>query len=224
VPELPVKLDAVLARAMAKDPAERYPSAGDLARDARAATDGQRATLLEHTVATGRAAPASSGRDAPAPAPAGPRGPAPAPTARLPLAARRRGLIAAALAAVVVVVLAVGGVFGSSSHHAKPITTRVQSTPTPPPAPTTKTYSNSALGVSFKYPASWHPFSLQGSPADFGTGSGKSETRCALEIERGQGPASSSQEARFAFVRERSAIAANVARQYELRGSRPSRR
>jgi serine/threonine-protein kinase len=42
---------------MAKDPDDRYPSAGDLARDALAAADRQRATVREGSVATGRAAP-----------------------------------------------------------------------------------------------------------------------------------------------------------------------
>ena len=62
VPSLPAELDAVIARAMAKDPDNRYASAGDLGRDAIAAAEGQRATLLERSVATGRAAPK---RDAP---------------------------------------------------------------------------------------------------------------------------------------------------------------
>jgi hypothetical protein len=39
-PELPPELGAVLARAMAKDPADRQPTAGGLAREARAAAPG----------------------------------------------------------------------------------------------------------------------------------------------------------------------------------------
>jgi Protein kinase domain len=56
-PALPSALDAVVARAMAKDPAHRYPSAGDLGRAARAAAIGEEETVPERTVAIGAAAP-----------------------------------------------------------------------------------------------------------------------------------------------------------------------
>ncbi len=49
--------DAVIARAMAKDPAERYGSAGDLGRAALAAVRGERVTIAERVVARGPAAP-----------------------------------------------------------------------------------------------------------------------------------------------------------------------
>jgi PASTA domain len=42
---------------MAKDPADRYPSAGDLGRAAVAATRGEAVTEPEHVVASGEAAP-----------------------------------------------------------------------------------------------------------------------------------------------------------------------
>ena len=70
VPELPAEFDAVIARAMAKNPADRYPSAGDLGRDALAAAERQRATVAERSVATGRAAPRSGSAPHPQP-PAG---------------------------------------------------------------------------------------------------------------------------------------------------------
>jgi serine/threonine protein kinase len=56
-PGVPPALDAVIARALAKDPDERYPSAGDLARAASAAVAGQPPVEPERTVAVGRAAP-----------------------------------------------------------------------------------------------------------------------------------------------------------------------
>jgi predicted Ser/Thr protein kinase len=52
----PHPLDAVIARATAKDPDDRFPSAGDLARGAAAALDRTEVTAPEHSVATGVAA------------------------------------------------------------------------------------------------------------------------------------------------------------------------
>jgi hypothetical protein len=49
--------DAVIARALAKDPADRYRSAGDLGRAAVAAARGERVTSGERVVARGPAAP-----------------------------------------------------------------------------------------------------------------------------------------------------------------------
>jgi serine/threonine protein kinase len=49
-------LDPVIRRAMAKDPADRFPSAGDLGRAAVAATHGDAVTEPEHAVGTGEAA------------------------------------------------------------------------------------------------------------------------------------------------------------------------
>jgi DNA-binding beta-propeller fold protein YncE len=53
---LPAGMDEVISRSLAKSPADRHPSAGDLARAARAALEGTEVSRPERSVATGRAA------------------------------------------------------------------------------------------------------------------------------------------------------------------------
>lgn len=60
-PEVPEALGAVVTRALAKDPVDRYPSAGDLGRAALAAVGLAHAEGPERTVATGAAAPDGDG-------------------------------------------------------------------------------------------------------------------------------------------------------------------
>ena len=65
--DVPAGFDRVIARALAKDPERRYPSAGDLGRAALAAAEGRHVTESERTVARGAAAPqgrAGDGREA----------------------------------------------------------------------------------------------------------------------------------------------------------------
>src|SRR5262249_32318039 len=59
VPWAVTGLDEVIARAMAKAPEERYPSAGDLGGAALAAADRRAVPRPERSVATGRAAPSA---------------------------------------------------------------------------------------------------------------------------------------------------------------------
>jgi streptogramin lyase/predicted Ser/Thr protein kinase len=104
-PGVPTELDAVIARALAKNPDERYPSAGDLGRAALAAAAGEQATVAdrERMVAVGAAAPIEvetrTAHYATTPLTA----------SRRPQKRRRRPLvIAAALAALVATGAAVG--------------------------------------------------------------------------------------------------------------------
>ena len=240
VPTLPCEFDAVIARAMAKDPEERYPSAGDLGRDAVAAADRQRATVTEGSVATGRAAPtagAPRGAAARTEAPpsrlgdAGARGQtrarSPGDRPRTALAARARSqariavIAAGVLIAIAIAVLAASGAFSTSSHRSNSARNNASNKPKLPPAPTTKTFADSRLGVSFAYPANWNPLTLAGSSSikvltDVGTGTGAAETRCALLLEPGFGRAFSSQQAQIAYVRGRAAFAARQAQHYEV--------
>jgi YVTN family beta-propeller protein len=98
----PRRFDDVLARALAKDPDERYPSAGDLGRAALAAAGRAAPPGPERRVAVGEAAPGDEGDTVGSPDQA-PTAVAPPPRA----AAARRRAWAWGLAAVPVVALAV---------------------------------------------------------------------------------------------------------------------
>jgi hypothetical protein len=111
-PALPVEFDAVLKRAMAKDPDDRYASAGDLGRAAMAACSGTAPAAPERTVATGAAAPTTE--DAAPAQPTAPAAPAAPAAARPPGDARRKwiwvgaGAAALAIAAILAIVLSGG--------------------------------------------------------------------------------------------------------------------
>src|SRR4051794_11523556 len=84
VPEAGWAFDPVVARALAKAPEQRYPSAGDLGRAAVAASAGQAATVPERSVAAGSAALVTQPG---AGASGGPTAQQTGPTAQLPVTA-----------------------------------------------------------------------------------------------------------------------------------------
>src|SRR3954471_8106673 len=62
-PGVPRAFDRVLARALAKSPEDRYPSAGDFGRAVQAAAEGRSVTAEERSVARGAAAPPTRRRE-----------------------------------------------------------------------------------------------------------------------------------------------------------------
>jgi hypothetical protein len=119
-PGLAPALDDVLRRALAKEPAERYPSAGDLGRAAVAAVEGRRIAEPERSVAVGEAL-----RPLP-----------PTPAARPRRRARSRALLAGA---VVVLAVAAGVLAGWAAFGRSEPVTAAPAPPQPPagtpPAP-----------------------------------------------------------------------------------------
>ncbi len=141
---VPREFDAVVARALAKRPVDRYPSAGDLGRAVLAAARGERVTEVEQSVARGPAAPPPLPPPVPAPepptaaaptrhmvgpeavparppaaAPAPPPPPAAAPTVRLHRRRRRRRVLAV-LAGAIVVAAGAGAVVALSVGDGTP--------------------------------------------------------------------------------------------------------
>jgi serine/threonine-protein kinase len=106
----PEAFDRVIARALAKAPADRYPSAGDLGRAALAAARGQPVTDAERSVARGEAAP----HDAPTRVIPQQRGQAPASQTRVaprpPGPTHRAGVRGWVAALIAFVVFAAAGI------------------------------------------------------------------------------------------------------------------
>jgi serine/threonine-protein kinase len=150
-------LDAAVARALAKEPGGRFPSAGDFARAVSAAVMGQAPAEPERTVAVGRAAPPpppTLGQSQPQPHPPPPPHPVyeygidpatavlpesvpPPPAPPPPLPAGRSPW--PAVIAVVLALLVAGGVAAAlllTGGDSKPTPRPVTSTPVTPPVET----------------------------------------------------------------------------------------
>jgi serine/threonine protein kinase len=121
-PGVPEAFDAVIERALAKDPARRQPSAGDLGRAALAAAgEASEGGGGERVVARGRAAPGADGETIVSPRRAPERA---QPRSRLPLV----GALVVLVAAAVAMVLVLRGGDGGSGASADP-PRRAQHTP-----------------------------------------------------------------------------------------------
>jgi serine/threonine protein kinase len=114
-PDLPREFDDVVQRAMATDPSDRFPSAGDLGQAALVAAGGLRRARSWSVVATGEAAPYRDEQMAQAPgaaprAPAVAQAPAAAPRAPVPegAQARRPEVLRWAIALATLALVAVG--------------------------------------------------------------------------------------------------------------------
>jgi serine/threonine protein kinase len=151
LPAAPSMFDEIIRRSLAKDPADRYPSAGDLARAANAALEERAAKTPERLVATGPAATNTadpdagpplvteirqrSSRDSPPENGAGNGGAAP-PTVVPAGDAKQRGpsrwILASAAVGLIAVAVVVALVIGGSGGDKKPAPKRAAAPPVGP--------------------------------------------------------------------------------------------
>jgi YVTN family beta-propeller protein len=127
-PGVPASFDAVLQRAMAKDPEERYPSAGDLGRAALAAAGRTATPGPERRVAVGEAAPGDEEETVVSPDQAATAVARPAPAVRRLWPWALAVVPIAALAVVAVVALGGGGDGGGQTTSSARTTTTAQGT------------------------------------------------------------------------------------------------
>ena len=131
---LPAQFDVAVVRAMAKNPDDRYPSAGDLGRAAQAAAVGRTPTEPERMVARGAAAPGAAPTERGLAADASTRTAARFPSRRR----RRRRAPLVAAGALLAAVVAVAGVLltGDDDKGGAAVGAGATSTPTASPSPT----------------------------------------------------------------------------------------
>jgi streptogramin lyase len=134
-PRLPAELDDVLARALAKDPDDRFPSAGDLGRAAIAAVAGERPREHERLVAVGAAAPVdaptvTAGRLAPTRVQGEAAAEAETRVVHAPTR-RRRAVLGVVVAAALAAGIAVGAFALNSGDTKDPGSAQKSPTPTP---------------------------------------------------------------------------------------------
>jgi hypothetical protein len=190
---VPASVDAVIARAMAKNRDDRYTSCRQLTaalqaipvRDAgptvaEGATAADRGTEIDGATEIDRA-------------PAG--------------GARQRRLKLATLIAAVIVLPLVGFAIvklaGGGDGRKKVAATR--------------TYSNAQLGVSFNYPARWHEKRVEPPGVAFGD----DQATCGFERQSLNSPPAATQAAQLDYVRGRARNAAQDASRYDLRAIQP---
>ncbi|HYI19000.1 MAG TPA: protein kinase [Solirubrobacteraceae bacterium] len=129
VPDLPAGLDGVVARALAKEPGDRFPSVGDLGRAAVAAAEHGEVRERERVVGVGAAAPDETPTETAV-------GPLPASEAQASEPRRRppRGAVVAGLAVLAAAV--VGAVALATGDDDPDRTAAATPTPTPVATPT----------------------------------------------------------------------------------------